>query len=237
MHFLLTNDDGIEAPGLAALQRAVAALPDVQLTVVAPVSEYSQCGHRVTTHAPLNVRHHQVDRHAVEGTPADCVRVALFGLGMKPDWVLSGINAGGNMGQDIVISGTLAAAREAAYHGIPAMAFSHYLVRDLAVDWERTAQWTTQVIQSLMTAEPLQDGELWNVNFPHLPSGSLDLPPTRNTNPARSPLNVSFERTQEDNGGLSAFRYISTYSGRPQDEGSDVQACFGGHISISRLRV
>jgi len=140
MHVLLTNDDGIAAPGLLALENAVQQL-GWQFTVVAPATEQSQCGHRVTTHQHLRVEALGKNRHAVHGTPADCVRLALFALEVKPDLVLSGVNAGGNLGQDIVISGTVAAAREAAYHGIRSMALSHYMIRELVLDWQRTAAW------------------------------------------------------------------------------------------------
>ncbi len=115
MHFLLTNDDGIDAPGLAALEAAVRSLPGAQVSIVAPDSERSLCGHRVTTHQPIYVSPRGEGRYSTSGTPADCVRVALFGLGIRPDFVLSGVNAGGNMGQDLPISGTTASAREAAY--------------------------------------------------------------------------------------------------------------------------
>src|SRR4051812_2331871 len=105
MHFLLTNDDGIDAPGLAALEAAVLLLPGAVCSVVAPWSEQSQCAHRVTTREPLTVRRYAERRHGVDGTPADCLRVALFALGIRPDFVISGVNAGGNMGQDLYISG------------------------------------------------------------------------------------------------------------------------------------
>ena len=128
MHVLITNDDGIHAPGLQALADAVSQL-GWDYTIVAPATEQSMCGHRVTTHQHLKVETPEERRYAVHGTPADCVRLALFALNVKPDLVLSGINAGGNLGQDIVISGTVTAAREAAYHGIRAMALSHYMIR------------------------------------------------------------------------------------------------------------
>src|ERR1700734_3879163 len=116
MHFLLTNDDGIHAPGLAALERVIQALPGVTVTVFAPAAEQSQCGHRVTTREQFRVTRQAERRYSVEGTPADCVRAALYGFAIRPDFVISGINAGGNMGQDLYISGTVAAAREAAFH-------------------------------------------------------------------------------------------------------------------------
>lgn len=227
MHFLLTNDDGLEAAGLAALQAAATALGG-RCSVVAPVAEQSMCGHRVNTHSRIHVEERGNDRWAVHGTPADCVRIALFALGLKPDWVLSGINHGGNMGQDMVISGTVAGVREAAYHGLPAIAWSHYLIGGLPLDWPRVTFWTTQMLETVM-AEPQQDGSFYNVNFPHLPPGDDTLPKALKTTPARSPLNVTYRQEGD------AYLYTAQYRERPQDEGSDVAACFGGKISVSQV--
>jgi 5'-nucleotidase len=235
LHFLITNDDGIHAPGIAALTQAVALLPGATCTVVAPDVERSMCGHRLTTHEAIYTTEMAADRHAVDGTPADCVRVALFGLKLKPDFVLSGVNAGGNMGQDIHVSGTCAAAREAAYHGLPAMAISHYRRSALAMDWERTSRWVAELVSEL-TRERLADGEYWNVNLPHLPPGDLPLPTRITTTPGRAPLLVSFDSTEVAPGRIQ-HRYNARYEDRPVEPGSDLAVCFGNNISVSRLRV
>ncbi|MDB6139226.1 MAG: 5/3-nucleotidase SurE [Verrucomicrobiaceae bacterium] len=234
MHFLLTNDDGIHAPGLAALEAAVNAM-GATCKVVAPAVEQSQCGHRVTTREALKVERRDENHYAVHGTPADCVRIALFGLNLKPDAVLSGVNQGGNMGQDIAISGTVAAVREAAYHGLKALAFSHYIIGDVGFDWPRVSEWTAEMLRRLL-AEPLADGEYWNVNFPHLPPGPLPLPKVLFSQPARSPLAVSF-LSVSDNEDFSLYQYNARYAHRPQDEGSDVKACFSGKVSVSKLKL
>lgn len=233
MLVLLTNDDGIDAPGLAAAEQAVRSL-GWRAVIVAPDSEKSMCGHRVTTHSPLSVETRAADRFAVQGTPADCVRIALFALDLRPDLVLSGINAGGNMGQDLVISGTVAAAREAAYHGLPSIALSHYLKRGLEVDWPRTATWAATILGELHHATKAPRS-FWNINFPHLPAGEAALPPRIRCEPAKSPLNVSFAR-REDTGGLS-FDYTASYAERPRDPGSDVQACFADQVAISLISI
>lgn len=229
MRVLLTNDDGIAAPGLRALEDAVRQL-GWQPVIVAPATEQSMCGHRVTTHHPLKVEQHDTHRHAVHGTPADCVRIALYALEVKPDLVLSGLNAGGNLGQDIVISGTVAAAREAAYHGLRSFALSHYLISALAVDWPRAAGWIAGILQEIHTCgqPPLS---FWNINLPHLPPHIHELPPHIHCAPARSPLNVSFARN--DHG----YDYTASYARRPRDPGSDVDVCFGGNVSVSLLHV
>ncbi|TDU72972.1 5'-nucleotidase /3'-nucleotidase /exopolyphosphatase [Prosthecobacter fusiformis] len=231
MHFLLTNDDGIDAPGLKALAEAVAAVPGARVSIVAPADEQSMCGHCVTTRKPLVVEPRGEGRWAVRGPSADSVRIALFGLDLKPDWVLSGVNAGGNLGQDIVISGTVAAAREAAYHGIPAMAFSHYLVKGVAMDWPRIASWVTEIMARL-SGELLHDGEYWNVNFPHHAPGLLPMPEMVRCIPERMPLDVNYEMTAE-----GQYQYTAQYSKRPRIPGSDVDECFGGKITVSRLKV
>ena len=235
MTILLTNDDGLHADGLNALCLAALSLPNVRVITVAPSSEQSQCGHRVTTREPLKVESAGADRYAVDGTPADCVRVALFGLGIQPDLVLSGINHGGNMGQDLVISGTVAAAREAAYHGIPAVAFSHYLIRDLPLDWTRITAWTAHLLAQIQTEVPTP-GTFHNINFPHLPPAQTALPAIFPTHPARSPLGVEFAITEPLGTPLvTEYFYTASYASRPRDPGSDVEATFNGHISWSQV--
>ena len=239
MHLLLTNDDGIHAPGIQALERAISTLPGCRVSVVAPATEQSMCAHRVNTHHPIQV--HQIGDHrwAVDATPADCIRIALFALDLKPDWVLSGVNAGGNMGQDIVISGTFAGAREAAYHGIRAAAFSHYLVKERPIDWDRIADWTRQVFDTLRE-DVLHDAEVWNVNFPHLLPGNHPMPPMQRCAPARAPLNVSYEKlivAESSSPAISHHRYTASYAERPRHPGSDVDVCFGGSIAISKIHL
>lgn len=235
MHFLLTNDDGIHAPGLASLADAVRMLPDARVTIVAPEEERSMCGHRVTTREQLIVERLDGARYGVSGTPADCVRVALFALGVKPDFVISGVNAGGNLGQDLPVSGTVAAAREAAFHGLSAISVSQYLIKGLDLDWTRVASWTTEILHELMS-EALGDGEFWNVNLPHLPPGDVLLPERVRTKPSREPLGVSYA-SRGDAMGRRILQYDATYAERPAPEGSDVAVCFGGRVSVSRLGI
>lgn len=214
--------------------KAVNLIPGATLTVVAPESERSMCGHRLTTHEPLVSERLEDGRYAISGTPADCVRIALFALGVKPDVVLSGINAGGNMGQDIPVSGTCAAAREATYHGLPAIAMSHYLKSGLKVDWNRTASWAAEVIKELLGQH--QQGAFWNINFPHLPADEVILPPRVKTMPCRAPLGVSYESTRlGESAERMTHRYNARYADRPMESGSDVEACFGGNVSVAQV--
>src|SRR5262249_1922567 len=136
---LLTNDDGIDAPGIQALLEAAKGLG--QPVVVAPIEAHSGCSHRVTTDEPIRVQQRSSTSYAVAGTPADCVRLALHSIAPQAAWVLAGINAGGNLGADVHISGTVAAVREAVLHGWPGIAVSQYRKRDLPFVWTRSAAW------------------------------------------------------------------------------------------------
>lgn len=170
---LLSNDDGIEAPGLAALGRAAASLGEVW--TVAPATEQSAKSHSFTMHDPLRVRRAGERRFAVSGTPADAVYLALHELlPSRPSIVLSGINRGSNLGTDVYYSGTVAAAREAASHDIPAVAVSLHLGDDL----EQLAHWDTAIeIVGRIVPQVLRDGlppgTLLNVNVPNRPVGEL----------------------------------------------------------------
>src|SRR6516225_1924016 len=165
MRILLTNDDGIDAPGLEALHKAAVELGDP--VVIAPVARLSGCSHRVTTDEPIRLKERGPGRFAIEGTPADCVRIGLHGVATDTTWVLAGINHGGNLGADVWHSGTVAAVREAVLHGLPGIAVSHYIKRDLPLDWARAAHWTVAVLRELLQ-RPITPGGFWNVNLPHL---------------------------------------------------------------------
>ena len=233
MNVLLTNDDGIDAPGLAALVDACRGWA-ARMIVVAPKEPHSGCGHRVTTDRPLVLEHVGPDRYHVDGTPADCVRLALATLfpgGQGPDWVFAGINAGGNLGVDIHHSGTVAAAREAALHGARSLAVSHYHRREASIDWHRASGWMRAVLADVVP-RPLGPGEFWNVNFPH---------PVEHTGPAvpalvdcaidPSPLPLGYDNDAD------GWRYRSRYHERARVPGGDVATCFAGRIAVSRGRV
>ena len=229
MKILLTNDDGIDAPGLAALAKAARCLGD-RVVVVAPAEQHSGCGHRVTTDRPLVVDEMTHGRFRVHGTPADCVRLGLAELVPDATLVISGINAGGNLGADIHLSGTVAAAREAAFHGRPAVAASHYHSRANPIDWERAAEWLEGVLLGLGDRLTDVPGGFWNVNLPDLPAASI--PPAIVECPVDpSPLALGYRLAE---GG---WHYDSSYHERPRVAGGDVAVCFSGGISLSRVRI
>lgn len=226
--FLLTNDDGIDAPGLAALE---AALPSgSEAIVIAPSEELSGCGHRVTTHQSFKVSRRGSRRLAVEGSPADCVRIALHDFRDRFDWVLAGINHGANLGADIYYSGTVAAVREAALFGIPGIAFSHYRDRVLGEqDWARATAWVRHLLPEFLFP-PVERGHHWNVNLPCLPAGQ-DEPSIVWCPVDTSPLQVAFDVDGD------AYTYAGSYPHRKRESGRDVESCFGGKITISRLKL
>ena len=236
MKLLLTNDDGIEAPGLAALVQAVQGLGC--LRVVAPLEPQSGASHSMMDRAPLRVMVRHVpgvtDAHAVDGRPADCARLGLRHYVPDADWVLSGINAGGNLGVDAYYSGTVGAAREGAILGRPAIAVSQY-IRDAGnLDWDRSARWAGHVIRHLLHL-PIRPGLFWNVNLPQPLPGSGT--PTIALVPlAVEPHNVDYHR-DDPSREVSVFHYRGRYEDRPQPEGSDVHTVFSGHISITPVEL
>lgn len=231
MRILVTNDDGYDAPGLNVLWRVANEIGEV--VVVAPREEQSYMGHRVTTKAPLAIEEYAKNRYHVNGTPADCVRVALRALRLEVDWVLSGVNQGGNLGSDIFTSGTVAAAREAAYLGLPAIALSQYVRGPRMLDWSATGAMAARAIRPLIESQAgAAAGWYWNINFPHPETTEeLDALPLIECRPDTNPQDVRFER------GEQGFVYCGRYHERPRSEARDVELCFGGAITLSRLSV
>ena len=169
MHFLVTNDDGIQSPALEQLRRHLSAFGRV--TVIAPDRNQSATSQALTLHRPLRIHPVADDVWTVDGTPADCVLVAFHGnLVERPTFVVSGINHGPNMGEDVFYSGTVAAAIEGALQGVPAIAAS--LVTREATDFAEPASLVAGIVRQV-----LEDGVppklLLNVNMPFLPRASL----------------------------------------------------------------
>ena len=225
MKLLLTNDDGIDAPGLAALQQAAALLGEAIL--VAPLEAHSGCSHRVTTGKPIQVIQRDAGRFAVDGTPADCVRLALHGLASDFAWVLAGINEGGNLGVDVHHSGTVAAVREAVLHGRPGIAVSHYHKSGWEIDWHRAGHLIKPLLADLLT-KPWTPGTFWNINLPHLGTDQPD-PDVVFCPLDPGPLPLSF-RADGD-----SWHYDGNYHERPRASGSDVDVCFAGNIAVTQI--
>ncbi len=228
MKLLLTNDDGADAPGMTALREVAAAMGDI--IVAAPAGAMSGCSHSATTDRPIRVIDRTPEFHVVEGTPADCVRVALHRFAGELDWVLSGINDGGNLGVDVYHSGTVAAVREAALRGVPGIAISHYHNRPLVErDWERAVRWAKPLVRRLM-ARGWTEGAYWNINFPSLDPDADD-PEVVFCPLDPSPLPLDFEQDAD------MFRYNGRYAHRERLPGTDVDVCFGGGISVTQVSI
>lgn len=166
MRVLLCNDDGIHAPGFRILQRIARQLSD-EIWIVAPEHEQSAASHALTLHVPLRLRKVAARKYAASGTPTDCVFLAYHKV-MKdhpPDLVLSGVNRGENMGEDVTYSGTIAATMEGTLLGIPSIALSQVYERGQRVPWETAERWGPVVIEKVLKAG-LPPQVLANVNFP-----------------------------------------------------------------------
>lgn len=170
---LLTNDDGFDSSGLLALKDALKDL--AHITIVAPASEKSACGHGLTLTRPLNFVRIDDDFYKLEdGTPSDCVYLALNSLyEQKPDLVISGINLGSNMGEDITYSGTAAGAMEACIQGVPSIAISQLMPdknRSKHFDFSLAKQCIAEVVKMIFTqGYPLGERKFLNINIPHIP--------------------------------------------------------------------
>ncbi len=227
---VLTNDDGIDAPGIQALYSALTqtlTTPD-RIAVVAPDRHLSGCSHQINRGGPLTIDQRSDHHWAISGTPADCVRVASH-LYPELQWLVSGINDGGNLGADIYVSGTVAAAREATLLRIPALSISHYKASRAPIDWPLATERAAAVLANLM-AKSLAPGQFWNVNLPSVER--------RDTSPqlvecpvCTQPLPTRY-RVEND-----SFHYVGRYQERQRDRGADVDQCFTGHISASRIRL
>jgi 5'-nucleotidase len=170
---LVTNDDGIEAKGLKLLVKIARSLSN-DVWVVAPELEQSGASHSLTLHLPLRMRRCGPRRFAVDGTPTDCVLLAVNRIlsDRRPSLVLSGINAGANMGEDVTYSGTVAAAMEAILLGVPAIALSMQAIDRGKLRWDTAEAHAAKLIRRLVRA-PWAPNTLINVNFPDVPADKV----------------------------------------------------------------
>lgn len=225
MVLVLTNDDGIDAPGIWALLNAV----EGKGMIVAPQQPLSGCSHQVTSHRPIAVEQRAENAYAIAGTPADCTRLALRHLCHGAEVVLSGINTGGNLGTDIYHSGTVAAVREAALLRVPGIAISHFIRRGMAIDWAIATRLTQRVLKTLLSL-PQEEGTFWNVNLPHLAPTDPE-PELVFCSLCTQPLPTDYQRVEE------GFVYVGQYPQRARDPGADVDVCFSGQIAVTKIRL
>jgi 5'-nucleotidase len=245
MQVLLTNDDGIEADGLQALRRALLRVPDIELVVIAPDGNRSAMARSITTSRPLWVQEVEfadgTHGYATDGTPVDCVRLATLGLveGFAAELIVSGMNHGANLGDDITYSGTVAAALEGVVLGLPAIAVSQQsAAREMdfrlsdSFDFEEGARFVARVVEQLPEA-PLPDGTLLNVNCPAGDAAGVEvtrlgkriyrdeLTPTDDTDPSRP--------------GRRRYWVYGADHGYHDEPGTDLAAVAAGMIAVTPL--
>jgi 5'-nucleotidase len=241
MRVLLTNDDGIEAEGLQALRRALRELPDIELAVIAPDGNRSATARSITTRRPLSVTELTFEDgtlgYACDGTPVDCVKFATLGLieGFEPDVIVSGINHGSNLGDDITYSGTVAAALEGVVLGMPGIAVSQQsAAREMdfrlgeAFDFEAAAAFTARLVSELDDV-PLPSGTLLNINVPAGDPDGVEV--TR--------LGKRIYRDElmllEEDSGRRRYRIYGDQPSYEHEAGTDLAAVAEGRVAVTPL--
>ncbi|MAM67697.1 MAG: 5'/3'-nucleotidase SurE [Rhodospirillaceae bacterium] len=229
---LVTNDDGINAPGLKVLEKIAKSISD-DVWIVAPESEQSASGNSITLTLPLRVRKAGTRKFAVNGTPTDSVLLGVQHIvnGKKPDLVLSGVNAGGNLGEDITYSGTVAAAMEGTLLGLPSIALSQMRVYGENVRWGPTEKYAVRIIKKL-TRETWPSNVLMNVNFPDRPV--KDVGKVEVTVQGRRKIGSAVTTGRDPRG----YDYVWIGAERNEDpslRGSDLKAVNEGKISVTPL--
>jgi 5'-nucleotidase len=233
MHILIANDDGLYAPGIRLLSKRLSEYSD-RVTVVAPDRDRSGASNSLTLDQPIRVERQDGDVYKVYGTPTDCVHVAITGLlEDEPDMVVSGINAGANLGDDVLYSGTVAAAMEGRFLGLPAMAVSLVYGRDGARHYDTAAEVACILMQRLVS-EPLPADTILNVNVPDLPWAEVrGFESTRLGHRHRSEDVIPIE----DPRGRSFF-WVGPPGGEEDNgPGTDFHAVRNGYVSVTPIHV
>ena len=234
MKILISNDDGYQAPGIIALYEALSAIDGVDVDVVAPEHNNSAKSNALTLHSPLYVHHAANGFRYVNGTPADCVHIAMTGLlGYRPNLVVSGINNGANMGDDTIYSGTVGADMEGFLFGVPAIAFSQ--VERNWGELQSAAQKARQIVQQMMQQQLIGASPwLLNVNIPNLPleqMGQVKLCRLGRRHSAEPVI------TQVNPRGETMYWIGSAGAAKDDSEGTDFHATAHGHVSMTPLKV
>lgn len=235
MRILLTNDDGIHAEGIAVLERIARAISD-DVWVVAPEVDQSGLAHSLTLSEPLRLREVAEQRFALRGTPTDCVIMAVRRiLDRKPDLVLSGVNIGANLADDVTYSGTVAGAMEGTLHGIRSIALSqayHYDV-GATVPWDVVETYAPALIRRLMTVE-LPEGTLINLNFPNCAADAVA--GVEVTSQGKLEVGLSIDERMDGRG----FPYFWLRFGKRAGDfrsGTDIRALRDNRISVTPLKL
>ncbi|GGG60706.1 5'-nucleotidase SurE [Salipiger pallidus] len=244
MRILITNDDGINAPGLAVLEAIATEIagPEGEVWTVAPAFEQSGVGHCISYSRPMMVSELAPRRWAAEGSPADCVLAGIHDVlaDTPPDLVLSGVNRGNNAAENVLYSGTIGGALEASLQGLPAIALSQYLgpqTSDLENPFEAAATYGAAVIRDILEKAPQDDAEyrlFWNVNFPPVPASDV-----RGVclAPQGKRRGTSFATKPQMSPAGRKFLWVQGGDQRAEaTPGSDAALNLEGHISVTPMR-
>jgi 5'-nucleotidase len=244
VRILLTNDDGIGAQGLQALRRELRKIDGVILDVIAPDSNRSASARSITVRSPLSIQEIKFDDgdlgHATDGTPVDCVRFSSVGLlGGKPDVIVSGINHGVNLGDDVTYSGTVAAALEGVVLGIPAIAVSQQSVEQEMgyepqrhYDFDVAARFTAQVVADLAD-HPMPEGTLLNINVPGVEPAGVEV-----VKLGRRLYRDELRQVETDiQDGRRRYRFYGYEPGVHDQPDTDIGAIAGGRIAVTPLHL
>jgi 5'-nucleotidase len=230
---LVSNDDGIHAPGIKVLEKIARAISK-DVWTVAPETEQSAAGHSLTIRRPLRVRQVSRRRYSVDGTPTDAVLLGINHIlkDKKPTLVLSGVNRGANLGEDVTYSGTVAAAMEATILGIPAIAFSQYYASD-AVKWSTAEHWAPQIIRKV-TSVGWGRNVLMNVNFPDVTADRVTgIEITR-----QGKRKIGDELSERFDPRGESYIWIGAQRAEERSTaGTDIEAVVRGAISVTPLCV
>lgn len=227
MKIVLTNDDGFNEPGLIALAEQVNPMGEV--IIVAPKNPQSIAGHRVTLKEPIPVQQISANEYIVNGSPADCTRLALKIFMPDAHWVIAGINPGANLGTDVYQSGTVAAAREAAILGSKAIAISQYIAPNQKIDWQITGHHVSRIL-SIIMKKKLESGSFWNINLPH-PILDRSILEYEACDLDKNPHTFDFKLKGDQ------YRYSGVFHNRPRTQRRDVDICLSGKIAVSKLTI
>lgn len=241
MRVLLTNDDGIGAPGLQALREALLEIDGIELSVVAPDGNRSAMARSITTRRPLWVDEVRFDDgtvgYATDGTPVDCVRLADLGLiGERPELIVSGINHGSNLGDDVTYSGTVAAALEGIVLGIPAIAVSQQSTEgEMDFRYGREFDFSVSAplaaaLAAIVGSDGLPDGTLLNVNCPGLPPEGVEV-----ARLGKRLYNDELKQVEEDRNGRKRYRIYGYSPGFEDERGTDLAAVSRGQVAITPI--
>lgn len=237
MRILISNDDGVHAVGLKALYQELKKLGTVK--VVAPMEEKSTTGHSLTLHKPLRIFNIEKDFYGVSGSPADCVYLGIRQvLKKKPDLIVSGINRGANLGQDIYYSGTVSAAREGCILGIPSVAVSldvkfHNRKSEAKLHYATAAKMAVKIIKEYMSKR-VPDYTLLNINVPDVPLSKI-----KGIKPARQGFrHYSGEVIKRvDHRGRDYFWVGGQYEGFEPEIDTDCHYVDQGYVSVTPLKL